>query len=61
MNLSSWTALTGVPKLRTAVRRGRHKSFHSNQLLAGAAPKSLSDKVFCWLCQACAHSHSRNA
>ncbi|PPV06215.1 hypothetical protein XbrCFBP1976_13545 [Xanthomonas bromi] len=54
-------ALGGLRKLRTGGRRGRHKSFHSNQLLASAAPKSLSSKVFCSVSRVRAAAHSRNA
>ncbi|MFW3176094.1 hypothetical protein EX530_15850 [Xanthomonas phaseoli] len=61
LKLSPWSALTGVPKLRTAIRQGRHKSFHSNQLLASAAAKSLSGKVFCSVRPTHAPAHSRNA
>ncbi|SON98871.1 conserved hypothetical protein [Xanthomonas citri pv. fuscans] len=53
--------MRGLPKLRTAVRLGPQKSFHGNQLLARAALKSLSGKVFCSLRPAYAPAHSRNA
>ncbi|WP_218967392.1 hypothetical protein, partial [Xanthomonas phaseoli] len=55
------TRSTGVPKLRTAIRQGRRKSFHGNQLLASAAAKSLSGKVFCSVRPTHAPAHSRNA
>ncbi|ACD58975.1 hypothetical protein PXO_00812 [Xanthomonas oryzae pv. oryzae PXO99A] len=50
-----------LKNLRRAARQHGSKSFHGNQLLARAALKSLSGKVFCSVRQAHAPAHSRNA
>ncbi|QGJ68201.1 hypothetical protein FDU21_00545 [Xanthomonas oryzae pv. oryzae] len=63
--VSRWWSRTAVPidveNLRRAARQHGSKSFHGNQLLARAALKSLSGKVFCSVRQAHAPAHSRNA